>query len=940
MVLYKGDLYKLLLVQIIAASAIIVSSESFDKSVGSSPSRVILFGDIPTVIHSISMVAPETSTTTPVISSAAPVSTLPRYQLLHHSYTLILLMDPYAITVARWRSKVTTRSSSLSDFLIAPVTASLGTRRQATILIRPEEAIPLGRPCRTRPNRPQRVVTVRKRVGPLPARRLASRHVSPRSSDHRLSSSSSPTDSSPVHSLGLDAPESSSGDSSVRPLHSSSHSAGPSHKRCTSLIDYVPSSTPITGSLAPTRADLLPPHKSTRDRVVLGIDLRSVLMVDEEIVKPVGGDSSSSFDTRDGTVRIVGIETTQRQLEGDQMIASGARAGIAESIRILRLENLKAHALLCIERDRVDSLCLHMSRSHEEFQQILMIVTNLGGSKSVIKTKWIFKNKKDERSLVIRNKARLVAVGYSQQEGIDYDETFTPVARIEAIRLFLAYAAHKDFIVYQMDVKTTFLNGILKEEVYVGQPLVPTPMVKQAKLKLDLVRKLVDHTDYRSMIGSLMYVTSAVKRIFRYLVRTINLGLCYPKDSGFDLTAYSDADHAGCHLDRKKQELIYPGVFFQFRKVRSSVYSKIDLRSGYHQLRVRDEDIPKTAFRTRYGHYEFQILELLKKEELYAKFSKCDFWLSKIAKPMTKLTLKSLKFDWGEKEETAFQIMKQKMCSALILALPECSKKFMVYCDASFKGLGAVLMQREKVIAYISRQLKIHKNNYTTHDLNWERWCLLSRCEDIIYMARGKGNIVADALSRKLTGPEIVRETTKKIIQIKHRLQASCDRQKSYAYKRHKPLEFQVGDKVMLKVSPWKGVICFGKRGKLNPRYIGPFKILAKVGTIAYRLELPEQLSRVHSTFHVSNLKKCLSDEPLDIPLDQIHVDDKLNLIEEPVEIMDRKVKRLKQSRILIVKVHWNSRRGPEYTWEHEDQMKKKYPHLFAIPESAPHATS
>ncbi|GKA68804.1 hypothetical protein Tco_0768721 [Tanacetum coccineum] len=120
------------------------------------------------------------------------------------------------------------------------------------------------------------------------------------------------------------------------------------------------------------------------------------------------------------------------------------------------------------------------------------------------------------------------------------------------------------------------------------------------------------------------------------------------------------------------------------------------------------------------------------------------------------------------------------------------------------------------------------------------------------------------------------------IIQIKHRLQASRDRQKSYADKRRKPLEFQVGDKVMLKVSPWKGVIHFGKRGKLNPRYIGPFKILARVGTVAYRLELPKKLSRVHSTFHVSNLKKCLSDEPLAIPLDEIHVDDKLNFIEEP----------------------------------------------------------
>ncbi|GJT35210.1 hypothetical protein Tco_0925629 [Tanacetum coccineum] len=138
----------------------------------------------------------------------------------------------------------------------------------------------------------------------------------------------------------------------------------------------------------------------------------------------------------------------------------------------------------------------------------------------------------------------------------------------------------------------------------------------------------------------------------------------------------------------------------------------------------------------------------------------------------------------------------------------------------------------------------------------------------------------------QLTGLEIIHETTKKIIQIKSRIQAARDRQKSYADVRHKPLEFQVGDKVMLKVSPWKGVICFGKQGKLNPRYIGPFKVLAKVGTVAYILELTQQLSRVHSTFHISNLKKCLPDEPLAIPLDEIHIDVKLNFIEETVKIM------------------------------------------------------
>ncbi|GJR20390.1 hypothetical protein Tco_0968917 [Tanacetum coccineum] len=157
----------------------------------------------------------------------------------------------------------------------------------------------------------------------------------------------------------------------------------------------------------------------------------------------------------------------------------------------------------------------------------------------------------------------------------------------------------------------------------------------------------------------------------------------------------------------------------------------------------------------------------------------------------------------------------------------------------------------------------------------------------------------------QLTGPEIVQETTEK------------------------PMEFQVGDRVMLKVLPWKGVVRFGKRGKLNPRYAGPFKVLAKVGAIAYKLELPQELSRVHNTFHVSNLKKCYSDEPLAIPLDGLHIDDKLRFVEEHVEIIDREVKRLKQSCIPIFKVQWNSRRGAELTWEREDQFQKKYPHLF-----------
>nr|GEW41277.1 putative reverse transcriptase domain-containing protein [Tanacetum cinerariifolium] len=161
----------------------------------------------------------------------------------------------------------------------------------------------------------------------------------------------------------------------------------------------------------------------------------------------------------------------------------------------------------------------------------------------------------------------------------------------------------------------------------------------------------------------------------------------------------------------------------------------------------------------------------------------------------------------------------------------------------------------------------------------------------------------AEVGEAQLTGPEMIQETMEKIILIKQRIQAALDRQKSYADRKRKPMRFEVGDRVMLKVSPWKTVARFIKRGKLNPR--------------------------VHHTFHVSNLKKCYADEPLAMPLKGVHIDDTLQFVKDPVEIMEREIKRLKRSRIPLVKVRWNSKRGPEFTWERKDSFKQKYLHLF-----------
>ncbi|GJT25618.1 putative reverse transcriptase domain-containing protein [Tanacetum coccineum] len=607
-------------------------------------------------------------------------------------------------------------------------------------------------------------------------------------------------------------------------------------------------------------------------------------------------------------------------------------------------------------------------------------------------------------------------------------------------------------------------------------------------------------------------------------------------------------------------------------------FSKIDLRSGYHQLRVHEDDIPKTVFRTRYEHFEFTVrpfgltnaravfmdlmnqvckpyldkfvivfiddilvyskskeehkvhlrlvLELLKKEKLYAKFSKCEFWLqevhflghvvnqngihvdpskieavnnwkapttpseirsflglagyyqrfivnfSKIAKPLTSLTQKNKKYEWGVEQEEVFQTLKNSLCDAPILSLPDGVEDFLKIHEKNYTThdleLGAVvfalktwrhylygtksviytdhkslqhifnqkelnLRQRrwielfsdyeceiryhpskanvarilddqseaskgvntlEEMLKGLDKQLKRKEDDYKIEKLArlyineivarygvpvsiisdpdsyftsrfWQslqkalgtrldlsiayhletdgqskrtiqtledmlRACVMDfggnwdthqplvefsynnsyhssvKCApyEVLYGRKCRTAIAwAEVGEGKLLGPKIVQETTDKIVQINERMKAARDRQKSYADNRRKLLEFEVGDRMLLKVSPWKGVVHFGKKGKLAPRYVGPFEILKRIGPVAYRLGLPKELSGVYDAFHVSNLKKCLADANLHVPLDEIKIDKTLHSVEEPVEIMDREVRSLKRRNISLMKV-------------------------------------
>nr|AAX95912.1 retrotransposon protein, putative, Ty3-gypsy sub-class [Oryza sativa Japonica Group]ABA92473.1 retrotransposon protein, putative, Ty3-gypsy subclass [Oryza sativa Japonica Group] len=708
----------------------------------------------------------------------------------------------------------------------------------------------------------------------------------------------------------------------------------------------------------------------------------------------------------------------------------------------------------------------------------------------------------------------------------------------------------------------------------------------------------------------------------------------------------------------------------------ATVFSKIDLRSGYHQLRIKEEDIPKTAFTTRYGLFECTVmsfgltnapaffmnlmnkvfmeyldkfvvvfiddiliysrtkeeheehlrlaLEKLREHQLYAKFSKCEFWLSevkflghvisaggvavdpsnvesvtnwkqpktvseirsflglagyyrrfienfsKIAKPMTRLLQKDVKYKWSEECEQSFQELKNRLISAPILILPDPKKGFQVYCDASKLGLGCVLMQDGKVVAYASRQLRPHEKNYPTHDLElatvvhalkiwrhylfgtrtevytdhkslnrgfvaaleakptlidqvreaqindpdiqeikknmrrgkaigfledeqgtrvkaehqkpagllqplkipeWKReeigmdfitglprtssghdsiWVIVDRLTKVahfipvkttysgsrlaeLFMARivclhgvpkkivsDRGSqftskfwkklqeemgsklnfstayhpqidgqtervnqILEDMLracaldfggswdknlpyaefsynnsyqaslqmapyealygrkcrtpllwdqtgERQVFGTDILREAEEKVKIIQERLRVAQSRHKSYADNRRRDLSFDEGDYVYLRVTPLRGVHRFHTKGKLAPRFVGPYKIVSRRGEVAYQLELPQSLAGVHNVFHVSQLKKCLRVPTEEANLEQIEVQEDLTYVEKPIRILEIDERRTRNRVIRFCKVQWSNHSEEESTWEREDELKSAHPHLFA----------
>nr|GEV23577.1 reverse transcriptase domain-containing protein [Tanacetum cinerariifolium] len=389
------------------------------------------------------------------------------------------------------------------------------------------------------------------------------------------------------------------------------------------------------------------------------------------------------------------------------------------------------------------------------------------------------------------------------------------------------------------------------------------------------------------------------------------------------------------------------------------IYSKIDLRLGYHQFRVMPFGLTNApANEKEHEEHLKTILGLLKEEKLYAKFSKCEFWIPKVqflghvidskGIHVDPAKIESIK-DWASPktptEIRQFLGLAGYYRSTSILALPEGSKDFVVYCDALHKGLGAVLMQREKanvVADALSRKERIEPLRVRALVMAIGLDIPKQILEAYIEALKLKN------LENKDIGSMIRKDIPKKKLE-PHADGTLCLNGKSWlpCYDDLRSVIMPSGLLVQPTILEWKWdnimMDFITKLPRSSQGFDTIWVIMDRLTKSAHflpirendpldklaRLELPHEFSMVHHTFHVSNLKKCYADEPLAIPLEGIHVDDKLQFAEEPVESMEREIKRLKRSRIPLVKVRWNSRRGLEFTWEREDSFKQKYPQLF-----------
>ncbi|KAD2393217.1 hypothetical protein E3N88_40194 [Mikania micrantha] len=620
----------------------------------------------------------------------------------------------------------------------------------------------------------------------------------------------------------------------------------------------------------------------------------------------------------------------------------------------------------------------------------------------VVGSKWVFKKKTDMHGNLDTYKARLVAKGFTQTQGVDYDETFSPVAMLKSIRILFAIAAYYDYEIWQMDVKTAFLNGYLEEDVHMEQPegfVDPKHPNKVCKLKKsiyglkqasrswnhrfdDEIKKFgfIKNADeacvYKKASGSIitflvLYVDDIL--LFGNDIPTLQgvkawLGSCFSiKDLGeaayilgikiyrdrsrrligLNQSAYIDKVLKRFKMENSKKGLVpiqkgtilsrsqCPSSKVEQERMNGVPYASAIGSIMYAMICTRPDVSCALSMTSRYqqnpGNSHWMAVKGILKyhrntKDMFLTYGSGEEEL--VVKGYTDASFQTDRDDsrsqsgyvfimnggavsWkSSKQDVVALSTTESEYIAASLAAQEAAwlRKFIadlgvvatiqdpleIFCDNE----GAIAQIKEPRAHQKTRHIE-RRFNYIRDEVEKGKICIRKVHTDqniadpfTKLLERTKHESHTCSLGLRYSRPELIQEPTDKIAQIQQRLQATRSRQNSYADKRRKPLEFQVGDRVMLKVSPWKGVVRFAKKGKLTPRYVGPFEIIERIGPVAYKLRLPDELS-------------------------------------EPLEIMGRKVKQLRRSRIPIVKVRWNSKRGPEFTWEREDHMKHKYPQLF-----------